>query len=130
MAGIALDAGVVIGLYNDKDAHHRWAIDFMFQTTAEKLHISAINYAEIIVSPLRLKKEQTFLNSIRGLGLAVDSVSSSDVMHLSKLRIETGLRMTDVCAIQLAIKHDCPLATTDNSVAKAAKSLGIEVFQP
>ena len=65
-----------------------------------------------------------------GLGLEVDSVNSDDVMQLSNLRIETGLRMTDICPIQLAIKHNCPLATTDKAVAKAAKALGIEVFQP
>jgi predicted nucleic acid-binding protein len=130
MASLVLDAGVVIGLYNDKDAHHSWAIDFMFQTTADKLHISAVNYAEIIVTPMRLKVEEAFLNGIQGLGLAVDQIGPHDVMLLSKLRIETGLRMTDVYAIQLATKMNCPLATTDKSVAKAAKALGVEVFQP
>ena len=130
MASIVLDAGVVIGLFNDRDAHHKWAINFMIQTTAEKLHISAVNYAEIIVTPLRLNKEVAFLRGIDGLGLEVDSVNSDDVMQLSNLRIETGLRMTDICPIQLAIKHNCPLATTDKAVAKAAKALGIEVFKP
>jgi rRNA maturation endonuclease Nob1 len=38
--------------------------------------------------------------------------------------------MTDVCAIHLAASEDSILATTDKAVAKAAKSLGIEVFQP
>ena len=130
MAGLVLDAGVVIGLYNDQDAHHRWSIDFMFQTTADKLHISAINYAEIIVSPMKLGMEQKFLQAIQGLGLSIGSVDSQDVMELSKIRNETGLRMTDVCAIQLALKKECPLATTDKAVAKAAKGLGVEVFQP
>lgn len=130
MASLVLDAGVVIGLYNDKDAHHKWAIDFMFQTTADRLHISAVNYAEIVVTPMRLQVEEAFLNGIQGLGLYVDTIGSNDVMQLSKLRIETGLRMTDVCAIQLATKMSCALATTDKSVAKAAKALGIEVFQP
>jgi predicted nucleic acid-binding protein len=130
MASVALDAGVVIGLYNDQDAHHEWAVKFMFQTTAKKLHISSLNYGEISVSPVRSGVEDKFFRGIGGLHLEIEPIESSDTLQLAKLRVETGLRMTDVCAIQLAIKNDCPLATTDKSVAKAAQRLGIEVFQP
>jgi predicted nucleic acid-binding protein len=102
----------------------------MFQSAADKLHISALNFAEIAVFPVKNGAEDEFFAGIGGLELKVDSVGVADTLDLTKLRVDTALRMTDVCAIQLAAKLDGILATTDKAVAKAAKSLGIEVFQP
>lgn len=130
MARIVLDAGVIIGLYNESDAHHNWAVDFMFQSTGDHLHVSALNYAEIAVFPVKDGLEEKFFAGIGGLQINVDSVGKEDTLALTKLRVDTSLRMTDVCAIQLANKLDGILATTDKAVARAAKSLGIEVFQP
>lgn len=125
-----LDAGVIIGLYDDKDPHHNWAVDFMFQTTAEKLVMSAVNHAEILVYPIRAGVKDAFLAGIEGLGIKLDVNSLLETQALATLRADTGLKMTDVCAIHLALSEDSILATTDKAVAKAAVALGIEVFQP
>jgi predicted nucleic acid-binding protein len=130
MARVVLDAGVIIGLYDDNDPHHKWAVDFMFQTTADKLLMSAINHAEILVYPIKSGVKDKFKAGIEGLGIKLDTDSLLDTEQLATLRTETGLKMTDVCAIHLAASEDSILATTDKAVAKAAKSLGIEVFQP
>ena len=130
MARIVLDAGVIIGLYDDKDPHHNWAVDFMFQTTADKLIMSAINHAEILVYPTKAGVKEAFQAGIEGLGIKLDVSSLLDTESLATLRSETGLKMTDVCAIHLSSTEDSILATTDKAVAKAAKSRGIEVFQP
>ena len=125
-----LDAGVIIGLYDDKDPHHKWAVDFMFQTTAEKLVMSAVNHAEILVYPIRAGVKDAFLAGIEGLGIKLDVNSLLGTEALAALRAHTGLKMTDVCDIHLASSEDSILATTDKAVAKAAIALGIEVFQP
>ncbi len=130
MARVVLDAGVIIGLYDNKDPHHKWAVDFMFQTTAEKLVMSAVNHAEILVYPIRAGVKDAFIAGIEGLGIKLDVHSLLETEALAALRATTGLKMTDVCAIHLAASEDSILATTDKSVAKAAKVLGIEVFQP
>lgn len=130
MAGVVLDAGVVIGLYNDKDLHHKWAVDFMFQTTSATLHISALNYAEIAVAPLKNNLVKPFFKGIEGLELEISPIKAQDTWQLTQLRAETGLRMTDVCPILVSKKMGLPLATTDKSVAKAALAMGIEVYQP
>ena len=130
MARIVLDAGVIIGLYDDNDPHHKWARDFMFQTASDKLIMSAINHAEILVYPIKAGVKDAFLAGIRGLGIKLDASSLLETEVLAKLRADTGLKMTDVCAIHLAASEDSILATTDKAVAKAAKALGIEVFQP
>lgn len=130
MARIVLDAGVIIGLYDDQDPHHKWAVDFMFQTTADKLIMSAINHAEILVYPTKAGVKDAFQAGIEGLGIKLDVDSLLETESLAALRAETGLKMNDVCAIHLASTEDSILATTDKAVAKAAKSRGIEVFQP
>ncbi|MEY4554112.1 MAG: hypothetical protein RL197_539 [Actinomycetota bacterium] len=130
MARIVLDAGVIIGLYDDNDPHHTWARDFMFQTTSDKLIMSAINHAEILVYPIKAGVKDAFLAGIKGLDIKLDVSSLQETEHLARLRAETGLKMTDVCAIHLATSEDSILATTDKAVAKVAQSLGIEVFQP
>ncbi len=130
MARVVLDAGVIIGLYDNKDPHHKWAVDFMFQTTAEKLVMSAVNHAEILVYPIRAGVKDAFIAGIEGLGIKLDVHSLLETEALAALRATTGLKMTDVCAIHLAASEDSILATTDKAVAKAAKALGIEVFQP
>ena len=130
MARVVLDAGVIIGLYDDNDPHHKWAVDFMFQTTADKLMMSAINHAEILVYPLKAGVKDAFKMGIEGLGIKLESNSLLQTEDLATLRATTGLKMTDVCAIHLAASEDSILATTDKAVAKAAKSLGIEVIQP
>lgn len=83
MAGLVLDASVLIALYNDNDSNHRWAVDLLFQNTSKKFLMSALNLAEVSVQPIRL-----------------------------------------------AESAEAPLATCDRRQAKAAKSLGLEVFQP
>ena len=130
MARIVLDAGVIIGLYDDKYPHHKWAVDFMFQTSADKLLMSAINHAEILVYPTKAGVKDAFQAGIEGLGIKLDVSSLLETESLAALRAETGLKMTDVCAIHLAATEDSILATTDKAVAKAAQALGIEVFQP
>ena len=130
MARIVLDAGVIIGLYDNNDPHHKWAVDFMFQTTADKLVMSAINHAEIMVYPIRAGVQEAFKAGIEGLGIQLNVSSLSETESLAKLRAETGLKMTDVCALHLALSEDSVLATTDKAVAKVAIEYGIEVFQP
>lgn len=130
MARIVLDAGVIIGLYDDSDPHHTWARDFMFQTASDRLMMSAINHSEILVYPIKAGVKDAFLAGIQGLDIKLDVSSLLESEQLARLRAETGLKMTDVCAIHLAASEDSILATTDKAVAKAAKSIGIEVFQP
>jgi predicted nucleic acid-binding protein len=130
MAGLVLDASVLIALYNDKDVHHNWAVDLMFQSTAESLHMSSMNLAEVAVQPMRLGIEAKFQEGIRGLNIKVSGLSRETGFELARIRATTNVPMPDCCAIQLVLEKDAALATCDKAQAKAAKSLGIEVFQP
>lgn len=130
MAGLVLDASALIALYNDKDIHHKWARDLMFQTTGDKLHMSALNLAEVAVLPIRLGIEKNLYEGIQGLKITVNSLSENSGRELARIRAMVNIPMPDCCAIQLVLEKDAALATCDKAQAKAAQSLGIEVFQP
>jgi PIN domain nuclease of toxin-antitoxin system len=130
MAGLVLDASVLIALYNDKDAHHKWAVDLMFQSPAETFHMSSMNLAEVAVQPMRLGIESKFHDGIRGLNIEISGLSQDAGFELARIRATTNVPMPDCCALQLVLEKDASLATCDKAQAKAAKALGIEVFQP
>lgn len=130
MAGVVLDASVLIALYNDKDAHHSWAVDLLFQTIADDFHMSSMNLAEVTVQPMRLGFEKKFFDGINGLNIKVSGLSHDAGLELARIRANENIPMPDCCAIQLVIEKHAALATCDKAQAKAAKNLGIEVFQP
>lgn len=130
MAGLVLDASVLIALYNDKDAHHKWAVDLMFQSSAETFHMSSMNLAEVAVQPMRLGIEKKFQLGVSGLNIKVSGLDNTSSMALARIRATTNVPLPDCCAIQLVLEKGASLATCDKVQAKAAKALGIEVFQP
>ena len=130
MAGLVLDASVLIALYNDRDPHHDWAVDLMFQTTAEQFHISSLNLAEVTVQPTRLGIEEKFNKGIAGLNMQITGLSEEGYSDLARIRAATNAPMPDCCAIELTQRANAALATCDKRQANAAKSLGLEVFQP
>jgi predicted nucleic acid-binding protein len=127
---IVLDAGALIALLNDRDAHHEWALQMFIDTVAEDLAISALNLAEALVHPTKAGRYQEFMESIQGLGLEVQGLDQADVSSLATLRAESGLRMRDSIALHLALRSDSALATTDRALGKAALGASLRVLQP
>lgn len=127
---IALDANVLIAAFNSKDAHHDWAIAFITDTAAEDFVISALNYAEILVSPTRKGILSKFRKSIDSLGYEIGAISPEDAVDIAQIRSETGLRMPDAVVVHTAHAHSASLATTDAQVAKIATERGITVYCP
>jgi predicted nucleic acid-binding protein len=127
---IVLDAGALIALLNNRDAHHEWALQMFIDTVAEDLAISALNLAEALVHPTKAGRYQEFMESIQGLGLEVQGLDQADVSSLATLRAESGLRMRDSIALHLALRSDSALATTDRALGKAALGASLRVLQP
>jgi predicted nucleic acid-binding protein len=130
MAGLVLDASVLIALYNDKDFHHKWAIDLMFQSTAETFHMASLNLAEVAVQPAKLGITKKFFAGISQLNLEISGLGEHDALELATIRATTNVPMPDCCVIQLAQAKSSPIATADRALGRAAQALGIEVFQP
>lgn len=127
---IVLDAGAVIALLDDQDAHHEWALQMFIDTVAEDLAISVLNLAEALVHPTKAGRYHEFMDSIKGLGLEVCGLDPDAVLSLATIRAERGLRMPDTVAVHLALTSDSTLATTDRVLGQTALDLSLRVLQP
>lgn len=127
---IVLDASALIALLDDHDVHHEWALQMFIDTVSEDLSMSVLNFSEALVHPVKAGRSKEFLDGVQGLELTVHGVDSEDALSLSTMRATSGLRMPDVIAVNLALRLDAVLATTDRSLGKAAKAAAVRVLQP
>lgn len=127
---IVLNASTLIALLDDHDVHHDWALQMFIDTVSEDLSISVLNFSEALVHPVKAGRSKEFLESLQGLGLTVHGVDSEDASSLATMRATSGLRMPDVIAVNLALRLDAALATTDRSLGQAARDAAVRVLQP
>ena len=103
----------------------------MFRDTASfELQMSALTQAEVLVHPARAGKLDKFLKLIRELGLEITPIEEADASKLASIRSNTNLKMPDVVVLHQAMKVTGSIATTDQQLAKVAKSTGVGVFYP
>lgn len=127
---IVLDAGALIALINEQDAHHVWARELFTSTTGEEWVISSLNLAEVMVHPVRAGKEEEFLRGVEGLRLRVEGTQPEHASELARLRAKTTLKMPDVIALHVAINLRASLATTDSLLAQKARERELVVHAP
>lgn len=135
MACLILDASALIALFNDKDLHHKWALDAFASTLDYELKMTALTYAEVLVHPQRAGKTKVFENSISKLGIKLTPILPEHAGDLAELRAKTGLKMPDAVVLQQALlskKSDAitAIATTDQSLSAAARKHHLEVYAP
>lgn len=72
-----------------------------------------------------------FLEDLRSLDIAVDDESSGHIFgDVHRLAVEHGLSGYDAAYLELAIRRGLPLSTLDEDLQKAARTAGVELFQP
>lgn len=131
MAGIVvLDAGVLIALSSESDAHHEWAMGVFLHTLSQELSMSALTYAEVMVHPTKAGKADEFQERLAGLHLQVRPCDQSDVADLATLRVESGLRMPDAVVLHESLRLGATLATTDNRLSREARKRGVLALSP
>lgn len=127
---VVLDASALIALVSSKDPHHKWALEMFRDTASFELQMSALTQAEVLVHPARAGKLEKFLKLIRGLGLEITPIEEADASKLASIRSNTNLKMPDAVVLNQALKVNGSIATTDNKLAKVAKSKGVGAFHP
>jgi predicted nucleic acid-binding protein len=127
---VVLDASALIALFSDKDLHHNWAVQMLVDTIAWELQLISLNMAEAMVHPTKAGRLNQFTDSIRGLGIEVTSVDSSDAARLAQIRASTNLRMPDALVLNQAMRVGGAIATTDKELARVAASQSVGVFSP
>lgn len=61
---------------------------------------------------------------------AIEISGFPDDIRVADLAIKHGLSFYDACYLELAIRQNCPLATLDIALAKAAASEGVRLMTP
>lgn len=124
---ITLDASLVIAHLNPHDDHHRPATDYLRDVEDEPLLIHSLSLAEILVGGARVGREQQMLDDLHSIGVVVADSTEGEPMRLARLRVETGLKLPDCCALDTARSTGSVLATFDQALAGAARSRHVTV---
>jgi predicted nucleic acid-binding protein len=70
-----------------------------------------------------------FIELLEGLTVVVASQSVTEsVSNILSLAREYSLSAYDAAYLHVALRHSAPLATLDNSLQKAGRNAGIEIF--
>jgi len=76
-------------------------------------------------------KAHSFLEDLRSFDIAVDDNSFGQIFgDVRRLAVEHGLSGYDAVYLELAIRKGLPLATLDEDLQKAARTAGVELFDP
>lgn len=130
------DAAPLVGLLLDEPGTDD-IIDAL--TSAERLAISSINFAEVIDRVARISGVPT-LEVANALdvwidgGLVVVPVTASAASRAATLRVAhyhhrtAAISIADCCAIGLALERSEPLATSDRELVQLARQLGVGVI--
>lgn len=124
---ITLDASLVIAHLDPRETHHRAATDVLRETGAEPLLIHSLNLAEILVGGVRVGRGQQLSADLEAIGVRVVDSTDGEAMRLAVLRVETGLKLPDCCALDVAMTTGSALATFDRALADAARVHRVEV---
>lgn len=124
---IALDAGVLIALFDANDAHHEAAETLFAANPSEPMTIGPINQAEVLVRAARENRDQQMLADLRELGVTTTPLPDDAATRLARLRASTRSRMPDCCVLLTAEQTSARVATFDAGLEESARSIGLAV---
>jgi len=113
------------------DAHHAEAIEWMREATRPQTerYISAVNYSELLVAPLREGKQEHVKEMLTNFSITTAPVDMAMAERAAAVRAQTNLRLPDAYAVATVIdlehrgRTDVRLATFDKIVLRAHAEL-------
>jgi predicted nucleic acid-binding protein len=124
---ITLDASLLIAHLQPSDPHHKAATTYLREQVDQPLLIHSLNLAEVLVGGVRVGRGQELLEDLRAIGLQVAVQNDGEPLRLAALRVETGLKMPDCCALDTSLESKSTLATFDERLAAAARARHLQV---
>ena len=127
---ITLDAGVLIALFNAKDAHHEAAMKLLDAATRrdDLLYMNPLSQAEVLVKAAQQGSEKIYYEKIVSIGVVTLAAPTDTGVWLAQLRARTGLKLPDCAVILTAQQSGSKIATFDHRLAREARALGITVL--
>lgn len=124
---ITLDASMVIAHLQPRDPHHAAATAYLRECADQPLIIHSLNLAEVLVGGVKAGRGQELLDDLHAIGLRVAVQHDGEALRLAALRVETGLKLPDCCALETALASESTLATFDERLAAAARGRHVKV---
>ena len=114
---IVADASVLIAWLDDRDAHHREAIDVL--TSVDGFVVHPLTLAEVLVHPARTGRDADVTTRLEAIGMIV-STQPIDPAGVARTRVATKLKMPDCVVLACAAAHGVGVATFDDALRHAA----------
>lgn len=124
---ITLDASVVIAHLQPRDAHHEAATAYLREHADQPLLMDSLNLAEVLIGGVKAGRGQELLDDLHAIGVRVADRRDHEPLRLAALRVETGLKLPDCCALDTALTSKSTLATFDEQLADAARTRHLTV---
>lgn len=131
MALVVFDSDVLIGFLNRDDAHHADAVARMRHalTPGTRRMLCAVNFAEILVGPVRAGVEERVKQMLAQLSIEVVGVDADLAERAATIRVRTNLKLPDAFALAAVVQAerrghvDVELASFDERLLKAREQL-------
>ena len=107
MGAITPDADVLIGLLDEKDAHHARARALLERHRDDELVVAASTYSEMLVRPLQQGTEhiiEGFLDDVRATIVPIDRAIARSAAALRARH--ASLRLPDALAVATSQAHE------------------------
>lgn len=122
---IAVDASLLVAHLDSGDAHHTAATRLLVAAAGKSFVIHTLNLAEVLVGGGRAGRGDEMLHDLIAMGIQIASHDDREALRLAELRVSTGLKLSDCCALDVALSNDASLATFDARLTAAAHDIGV-----
>lgn len=131
MAVVVFDSDVLIAFLSASDANHEGAVGTVRKSLAPATRrlISAVNYSEILIGPLRAGTHLRVEEMLVKLGIETIRVDMALAERAAAVRAKTNLKLPDAYALATAIhaekrgSDDVEIASFDRKVLRARANL-------
>lgn len=131
MGVVVFDSDVLIAFLGSRDVHHQEAVDRVRRSLAPGTRrlLSAVNYSEILIGPLRAGQQSRVEQMLVRLGIETIQVDMPLAERAAAVRARTSLALPDAYALATAIHaekrwgQDVEIASFDKAVLRARASL-------
>lgn len=125
---IVLDASVLIALRTSRDAHSPAAVSIATHHSEYVVH--PVTLAEALVVPARAGlATQAHAGLIDALDFRLWRPDDGEPQRVAILRATTSLKLPDCYVLSVAADLHAGLATFDEALARAGRTLGLTVVQ-
>ncbi|MGA2590465.1 MAG: type II toxin-antitoxin system VapC family toxin [Bryobacteraceae bacterium] len=138
MSDLVIDASLTLQWFLEDEIGREYSLAVLQTLPGRRAFVPPLYFYEVgngLIMAYRRKRitsEQVFgfLVRLKELPIEVGSQTPMDVLGLPEIAMARGLTTYDASYLDLAVRLQLPLATTDRALRAAAESAGVSVVAP